>query len=245
MNNSPISTQQRECGYRWSSLKTLEPRSPLADSSAGFGNIANLYQDTVHICHTYMSMLLSNTLILICLWICKVPATYVGGLLCLCIYYRVLHPGGRMPNPGHSASILWTQELIWSANIYQLLVLNGEILYCHSVPFLEQIWDHFMMWLHHHIITSKNCNCRTVWQMSSLVFGWKNTCAQLFWTNFISFLSLKSPKQYFFSKAVQCDIPFFSGFPTFGQESLAGGTACFLLLFRHKLITILRILLQL
>jgi len=35
-----------------------------------------------------------------------VPATYVGGLLFLCIYYKVLHPGGRMPNPGHSASIL-------------------------------------------------------------------------------------------------------------------------------------------
>ena len=45
------------------------------------------------------------------------PATYVGGLLFLCIYYKVLHPGGRMPNPGHSAYILWTQELISSANI--------------------------------------------------------------------------------------------------------------------------------
>ena len=36
-----------------------------------------------------------------------------------------------------------------------MLVFNGEILFSHSVPFLEQIWDHFMMWLHHHIITSK------------------------------------------------------------------------------------------
>ena len=51
----------------------------------------------------------------------------------------------------------------------QMLVFNGEILFSHSVPFLEQIWDHFMMWLHHHIITSKNCNCRTVWQRSSTV----------------------------------------------------------------------------
>ena len=33
-------------------------------------------------------------------------------------------------------------------------------------------------------------------------------------------------------------MPLFSGFPTFAQKSLGGGTACFLLLFWHKLITI-------
>jgi len=127
---------------------------------------------------------------------------------------------------------------------------------------LKQIWDHFMIWLHHHNITSKNCKCRTVGQRSStvqcdIVPPWylgiilsilileKHLIAKLFWTNFISFLSLKSPKLCFFNKAVQCDMPLFSGFPTFGQKSLGGGTACFLLLFWHKLITILRILLQL
>ena len=36
----------------------------------------------------------------------KVPATYVGGLICLCTYYRALHPKGRMPNPAHTAKIL-------------------------------------------------------------------------------------------------------------------------------------------
>jgi len=35
-----------------------------------------------------------------------VPATYIGGLICLCTYYRVLHPGGRMPNPTHTATLL-------------------------------------------------------------------------------------------------------------------------------------------
>ena len=34
---------------------------------------------------------------------------------------------------------------------------------------LKQIWDHFMIWLHHHNITSKNCKCRTVGQRSSTV----------------------------------------------------------------------------
>ena len=34
---------------------------------------------------------------------------------------------------------------------------------------LKQIWDHFMIWLHHHNITSKNCKCLTVGQRSSTV----------------------------------------------------------------------------
>ena len=34
---------------------------------------------------------------------------------------------------------------------------------------LKQIWDHFLIWLHHHNITSKNCKCHTVGQRSSTV----------------------------------------------------------------------------
>ena len=126
---------------------------------------------------------------------------------------------------------------------------------------LKQIWDHFMIWLHHHNITSKNCKCRTVGQRSSTVqcdivppwylgiivsiFIVEKRLRKTILDKFHLFLSLKSPKRCFFNKVVQCDMPLFSGFPTFGQKSLGGGTACFLLLFWHKLITILRILLQL
>ena len=77
---------------------------------------------------------------------------------------------------------------------------------------LKQIWDHFMIRLHHHTITSKNCKCRTVGQRSStdyrtvrhstsIIFrdcrkhsyGKKNSLAKLFWTNFISFYLWKVP----------------------------------------------------
>ena len=126
---------------------------------------------------------------------------------------------------------------------------------------LKQIWDHFMIWLHHHNITSKNCKCRTVGQRSStvqcdIVPPWylgiivsilivEKHLSKIILDKFHLFFIFEKSQTVIFSKAVQCDMSFFSGFPTFEQESVGGGTACFLLLFWHKLITILRILLQL
>ena len=78
---------------------------------------------------------------------------------------------------------------------------------------LKQIWDHFMIRLHHHNITSKNCKCRTVGQRSStvqceIVPPWylgiivsilmvEKHISKTILDKFHLFLSLKSPKRCF------------------------------------------------
>ena len=121
------------------------------------------------------------------------------------------------------------------------------------------------MWLHHCIIlwwqlfttwsydSVTKIQYRIVWQRSFITLGdcqeyflsGKTTLPHYFGPVLSLFSLLQGQKWNFLSKAVQCDMPLFSGSPTFGQKSLGGGTICFLLLFVHQLITFSTILLQL
>ena len=104
--------------------------------------------------------------------------------------------------------------------------------------------------LHHMIIWQ--CDQDPVSYSVTEVFHYIGRLSRIFLSGKATFGSvlslfslLQGQKWKFLSKAVQCDMPLFSGSPTFGQKSLGGGTICFLLLFVHQLITFSTILLQL
>ena len=130
-----VTMLQRECRAGRSSPQAVESWSSLAGGCACSGNtltpkcslgsllcqhqthLTQLITHTIHAIQlskhdstiTFVSrefIILAKIVIMRMMKDMKVPATYVGGLICLCTYYRALHPKGRMPNPAHTAKIL-------------------------------------------------------------------------------------------------------------------------------------------